>query len=51
MSRFEREEVGSIPASSANLHRRVMSKVDGLAWNEEVEIAKFFTPTISLIFL
>ena len=49
MSRFEREEVGSIPSSPANFYRSVMSKVDGLFWRQEVEIAKFSTPTISIL--
>lgn len=46
MSRFDREEVGSNPSSPANFYRSVMSKVDGLFWRQEVEIAKFSTPTI-----
>jgi hypothetical protein len=29
-----------------HFNRDVMSKVDGLFWRQEVEIAKFSTPTI-----
>ena len=46
MSRFEREEVGSTPASPANLFGVYCQLGDGLIWSQEAAGASPVTPTI-----